>query len=371
MVERIQDSPYLQDSSRSNLQNHPGAEGRYRGERAVHKDIQSLIADAAEEVTFSVSDRLEKKESKKKLSDRRLKSTAAETAEKYLKKVPDIGEPKKLRSFLNRLKKAGPMTSKDLRRAVAEFSDHAPERFAALSYAKDMLAEEGGHGESVQALEGEIGRLLEEHGPEIRSHIHVHETASDALESDFSDGELGRFYEEVQLQHEGLTETCTALMTTHSKEDFTKAVEFMIKAAGTRLQAGSARISDVELQKTVDDLFKLEVLGSLHEECADLIRKMEDQTEIAADLTPRYLMTEILQAKDEKWLQSDRILKIAEKAAPSGDEENAIYFSTELLKLIRDLPIKVYESTESRQKLIDVVQEALDIQIEQEEEGLE
>ena len=53
------------------------------------------------------------------------------------------------------------------------------------------------------------------------------------------------------------------------------------------------------------------------------------------------------------------------------DIQAQIYFLRELKTLVRNIPLKVYDSPETRENLINGVQEALDRTIDIEEEALE
>ena len=74
--------------------------------------------------------------------------------------------------------------------------------------------------------------------------------------------------------------------------------------------------------------------------------------------------------KNEKWLKSDQVIEIVALTG-IGNIEARIYILRELKEFVRLIPLKAYPDPESRPKLVDTFQEALDLTIEQEEEMLE
>lgn len=79
------------------------------------------------------------------------------------------------------------------------------------------------------------------------------------------------------------------------------------------------------------------------------------------------LMQQVLPLLEERWLDGPRITKIVDRQKIRGDEAR-IYFLRELLGIVRRIPLKVYQDDESRGRLIDAIQQALDTAIDEEEE---
>lgn len=85
--------------------------------------------------------------------------------------------------------------------------------------------------------------------------------------------------------------------------------------------------------------------------------------------TAHVLMQRVLPLMEERWVDGARIRAVVDQVQ-IRDIEARIYFLRELLGIIRRIPLKVYPDGESRTRLIDACQEALDAAIEEEEDEL-
>jgi type III secretion protein W len=384
------------------------ATGRYRGEQVTQQArVESPIQDAAEELTFSASETVEKR--KKKLASRKtgrqsmMSAKARELAQTLIKKLPDLGKAEKLRRFFEHLKQNRHMTPRQMRQEAGKFFKDVSHQHAALSFCIDMAAREGGGKEMAAALDGALESLMEEHGPQVRAGLNISAVAKEIAAKGFSDvQELRDFYRDTVLQHEGLNDLFKGIAESldlyvcpvcgytcrrkppdicptcggggqdfvYNETEFLTAVEFLIKAVGGDLQSRGPSISSVELKKIIDDLYQVEVLGNVHRSCFDLRSKIHKSFRINLPGTPIDLMGQILTMQAQTWHQSDDILNFSATAA-IRDLEAKIYFLRELVTLIKTIPLKVYPDADSRFKIITAAQEALDTAIEMEEEALE
>jgi type III secretion protein W len=349
-----------------------GAVGQYRGQQVTQKtDIMSLIADAAEELTFVASEKVEKKLAKRKIGKKAgMKSSALERAEFYLKRLPDLGRPEKLQQFLEHVKKQGAMSPRRLMEEAGKFFKDISHQYAGLSFAKEMIEQEGGQEELSASLKGALDECLKAHGPEIKAGLNMSEIARD-----FSEQGLGKvqglrdFYRDMVLKYEGFNETYRSILERYGESGFIQAKDFLIKAVGADLQSQGPSVSPVELKRVIDDLYQLEALGNLHRDCSALLEKLGKGFGIKSEITPQDLMGRIMALKEEQWITGNSIEGIVQSVG-IRDIETRIYFLRELKNLVRDIPLKVYGDTESREKFLDAVQEAMDKAIESEEEAL-
>ncbi|MEW4486705.1 TyeA family type III secretion system gatekeeper subunit [Thalassoglobus sp. JC818] len=86
--------------------------------------------------------------------------------------------------------------------------------------------------------------------------------------------------------------------------------------------------------------------------------------------TAEAIIKEVLPLRNQRRIDSGKLMSLAERLG-LHDCEPKIYFLREMAGIVRQLPLKVFESTEERLRLIDGIQEALDLAIEEEEEELE
>ncbi|HHB1594385.1 TPA: TyeA family type III secretion system gatekeeper subunit [Vibrio campbellii] len=81
------------------------------------------------------------------------------------------------------------------------------------------------------------------------------------------------------------------------------------------------------------------------------------------------LMSDVIALVEQRWVGSAEIWNL-ENAMELASTERKISFFRELHKLIRHIPIDVFNDEEQRQNLIQAVQKALDEAIDLEEEEM-
>ncbi len=86
----------------------------------------------------------------------------------------------------------------------------------------------------------------------------------------------------------------------------------------------------------------------------------------AAAFTAHDLMKEVLQMTAQRWTDPDGLAKLATAAGFSAPPAR-IYFLTQLREKVRTLPLKLFASPETREKLLESMQTALDREIAREE----
>ncbi|HQB31070.1 MAG TPA: HrpJ domain-containing protein, partial [Syntrophales bacterium] len=135
-----------------------GAEGEYRGRKVVHRiDVRSLIAEAAEEISFSFSERVEKTLPGRKIIPKSGRMTRAmERAWDHLARLPDLENTERLQEFLELLKSRGEWTLPGILRDARSFFRDVSHRHAGLSFAREMLEGE----EGFEALRDGVGKAL-------------------------------------------------------------------------------------------------------------------------------------------------------------------------------------------------------------------
>ncbi len=403
MVDRIDGGSQFQQSIPQGKAANTGAEGQYQGQKVSHKpDAASMIADAAEEMSFGASEKVEKKLSKRKIGSKGgAKSSAMEQAELYLKKLPDLGGSKKLQQFCDHLKKQGDLSPGQLRQEAGKFFKDSSHQFAALSFAGETIGSEAEQQGLKQNLKTALTELLKEHGPSVRAGMNISETAGRFAEKGLGDiGQLRDFYRETVLKHDGINDTyrdildnmdyfickvcrhtCSAAESAkcpacgadtqsllYNEEEFLKRVDFLLKSVGCDLGSEGSSIEPARLKKVIDDLYQVEVLGNLHRNCKDILAKMQQQFNSTTGTFPPDLIKNILDGMQEQWIREDHILRLVRKIH-IPDIEGQIYFVREFKELVRLIPLKIYDDPETRDNFLTAIQDALDSVIEKEEEA--
>lgn len=352
------------------------ARGAYRGEAVVlDEDPLSMIEDAAEELTFGASEKVESKE----LAERKVEGgsrildrvDAAERVQEYLAKLPDMGRQEKLQEFVNQLRQHGANTPRQVLDEVRQFYSDVSHQYAALAYADEELEREGGPEELRAAVRGAMDESMREHGPEIRAGLNISSVAAE-----FSGRELGEiqqlrdFYRQTVLGHDGLRETFGSILKEYGAGGAPNAISFLLKAVGEDFSSKGPSIEPSELKLILDDMYKLEVLSTVHDRAAALLDRMGRRFDSVRGGNPEELMGSVLTLADSSWVQPDQVAQIG-KGLGIREPEPEIYFLREMKEMVRLIPPKIFPDADRRDRLLDAVQDALDAAIEREEEGLE
>ena len=81
------------------------------------------------------------------------------------------------------------------------------------------------------------------------------------------------------------------------------------------------------------------------------------------------VVMQLLPLREQRYIDPSKVLKIADRLK-IRDIEARIYFFRELLAIVRRLSLKIYRDPDDRLRLIEAIQQALDLAIEEEEEML-
>lgn len=85
--------------------------------------------------------------------------------------------------------------------------------------------------------------------------------------------------------------------------------------------------------------------------------------------TPQEIIREVLPLTRQRRIDPAILLGLADRLG-IHDCEPRIYFLRELTGIVRELPVKGFDSPEGRLRLIDALQQALDDAVEAEEEEI-
>ncbi len=254
-------------------------EGNFKGQTVVVEDASTALANAAEEMTFAASEKVEKKLSERKAGSKEaLKLNADQLADKYVNMMGDSQPPHKLHEFLDSLKKKGDKaTEEDVRDLLKrEFSD-VSEQYAALAFAEEALQNEGGHEKLLGTVSSVKDTLLQEAGPAIRAGLNIAvdvlKFASQGLEQL---DKLRELYRYAVLGRETVSEMYQAIMQRYGETRFPQALDFLIQAAGNDLDAHGLgpSMAPAHLETAVNNINYVQQMGNLYRVLADLVEKV-------------------------------------------------------------------------------------------------
>jgi type III secretion protein W len=349
--------------------------GTYRGRRVLTvPNPLSMIEEAAEEVGMEAEERMDRR-----LEERRASHGRTESPKKSAMTSLLTGESEadaQSESILDREELEDYVRYLENHRGSSEKEvlDEAERRFADVSDQYQAMAEAGtllGDGEENAGLREALDRaeanLLETSGPAVRAGLNIVEAALALASSGFAPvDEIRDFYRKSILDFASVADLYEKIIKRFGKEKFQTSVEFLLRASGQDLESAGPSISKEQLRSVTDQLYDVEVLGNMHRNLSDLLDRTRELFKQGLHAEAFDLMSEILRLTGERWISAEHFQHMLEKA-DIADLHASIYFLTALREQIRLIPLKVYPSTESRGKMLDAAQIALDGIVEKDE----
>ena len=341
----------------------PAAQGSFRGETVVLETTNplSLLKDAAEELTFAHSERVEHQEiSERKAEGRFIGLPPPGAIEKMFDKLPDSGGAEKLRQAIDKIMKVGASSPQQIIQLAQESYDDVSFQFLLLQELRRQIEEKGGNPALARATDEALVQLQAEHGPAIRAGLNAAEAIAEFAQGDPTRArDLRQFYRDSVLGFEKIGDTYQALLGKYGVEGFPEGVAFLIKAAGDDLSATGPSTPTPALKQILDDLYQLEVLSTVHERCGRLAGTMSRMYGERPGGTPQELAGELMAMTGDRSVNAQRIERLADGLGVT-ESEPRIGFLRELKEICRLIPLKIYQAPDQRELLRDAVQGALD-----------
>lgn len=340
--------------------------GSLFGHKAVVVDSpMSLLADAAEELTFAVdtTDEFE-------LEERKERDDISEAMEERVRKYRELMREKGQAEQLDRLLDAvRARTGKEhaLRQARERFPDPS-DAWAALRAVRDELA---GHPSVAAALNGvdeALAELEAEQGAAIRSGICGALNAA-GFEALGDSGRLGSLYRGVVCDFGDVNELFAHIRETYGN-DFDAALDFLYKALASDLAADVPSMEKSCLEHVNANLGELRLLQSARSLCTRLLDRWAGVHGVTAcPLDDMALLGRIIALRKEKYISGIQMARLADEAG-APDIERKVLFLQELLNTVRSFTPALFDGTEGRMKVLNAVQDAVDAAVAEEDEWL-
>ncbi|MCL2000316.1 MAG: TyeA family type III secretion system gatekeeper subunit, partial [Planctomycetes bacterium] len=249
------------------------------------------------------------------------------------------------------------------REALAEFRDPT-ERHAALLWLEKELADTP----SLQALARREREQLEaEEAEAIQAGYNINGVDAEAVGGP-AEGRAA--YRRTVLGHGGIGGMLEEVLARHGSDDFTGTVEFLRQAVAADLSAATPATDKRELESLNNDLYHLRALANFTREFGGDIAKLragggKEPLENAGLETLRLLC----KAKEERLVMLDG-LKVILKLEGAQDPVYDVRALTQAQRLAHQLPAKLFNDEDMRQRLLAAGQKLLDAAIDLEEVAL-
>ncbi|WP_303878511.1 type III secretion system gatekeeper subunit SctW [Desulfovibrio piger] len=326
----------------------------------------SLLAEAAEELTFAVdtTDDFE-------LEERKERDEISEAMEERIKKYQEmmrgareIQKTRDLKGFLD-----SRTEKEEALRQLRRFFPDPSEAWAALKdIHEELSAAPDTPPETLRVLNEALEELERTEGPAIRAGINGALNAR-GFEDLGDAGVLGSFYREAVCHFEDVNSLYDHIQKTYGK-DFDAALDFLYKALGSDLAADMPSMETSHLEHVNGSLGELRQLQSARSLCARLLERWGSVHGIRhCPLDDMALLGKVLDLRKERYISGSRISRLAEEAG-APDIERKVLFLQELLNTTRSFAPSLFDGNEGRMRVLDAVQDAVDAAIAEEDAWL-
>lgn len=328
---------------------------------------ESLLADAAEELSFSAdtTDDFELEERKER---DRIKKSEEERVKLYQELMHEAGKSEQLNSLRDSLRSRA-----DSRRALDKAREYFPDpsdAWAALRQMQEELLREGADKALLDDVTAALGDMEAQEGPAIRAGIQGALASAGFGELGGSDA-MRDFYRQTVCEFSSVNEVFAHIVDKYGV-DFDKAMDFLFSALSADMAADTPSMGMRHLESVHDSLGKVRLTQSAYRLCETMMDRWANVHGVKPQkgrLTAMELLGDIVGLRDKRFIGAVQIEGILAKAG-APDIEREVLFLQELLSTARKFPVALFDDEQGRMKVLDAVQEAVDRAVEREDEYL-
>ncbi|MBO4300233.1 MAG: type III secretion system gatekeeper subunit SctW [Desulfovibrio sp.] len=343
-----------------------GATGKLIGKAVVEVVTpQSIFEDSMEELTFTLnkSDDYALKNRKER---NRTDSSMKERLKAYRKMAEENGATDKdAVEDLTSAIEAHPERETILKEALEKHEEPA-EAWAALEEAREQLTRKGADATVLRELDEALALMDMRYGAAIRAGVTGSLTAAENYVSLGSPLDLGSTYRKATLEF-----TTTRSLYTYVQEkyggDFDKAVDFLYASLAADMNCDEPSMDKASLESVNTSFGKLRSFQSAHAQCDAQMQRWGKIHQIHnCGITGTELLGKVLDMGEQTFVGASQANDIAREAG-APDVERRILFLQELQQTVRGFTPLVFDNAESRTRVLDAVQGAVDNAVAEED----
>ncbi len=365
--------------------------GSFGGQQVQVDTAESVLTDAAEEISLHHSEKAESKHSsqRKKEATQKQEVMSAEAILAYMDAADAHEDPEQLVHLAKRMLSrqnapagqaglrgqpgsAAPQTGRRTRGRQDDAADEVrkvyrnpTQQILALQYVLQTGEREHAPEEVLEELREALDELELEHGDAARADINTIEAAAQGGASATQVLAFQDTYRDVVLGEHSLAATLQLALGRFGEGDFSAGLARLVQALGQDLAATRPSADPARLQSLVQDLYHLGVASTVLDGCRELHARLGEAVG-PLPATPVQLMQSLVGASAEKWIGASRFTTLSHDFG-AGAVQPQIQFLTGVKALMRDMPPKVFVDSDQRQTVLQAVQDALDAAIDREE----
>lgn len=338
-------------------------------EAVVVSSPMSLLADAAEELTFSVDTtnefELSEREEKDKIED-----LFAKRVELYQQLMHQVGKSQVMET-LNQILRTVRTPVEARKQAEHHFPDPS-DAWAALGELLKNLEKDKADPEVISAVRAARDTLEEERGLEIRAGIHGTLEAAGYADIDTTDN-LKQLYRQTVCEFTSVNDVFSRVQEKYGDAGFERAVSFLYASLSANMDTDMPSMEKSHMESVNTSLGQLRLLQSAYAQCERVIDRWENVHGITAakdnGFTGMALLGDTLALRNESFLSAMHIERLADRAK-APDIEHRVLFLQELLSMTRAFPSSLFDGDAGRMKVLSAVQDAVNAAVVTEDEYL-
>lgn len=332
----------------------------------VNDSPESLIADAAEEIGFSV-DKTQDHEIGRRKDKERAEAPSKKLLEMYrlMMQRPEKAQAEsELVGALKRQKSAEAM-AKSLQDAFADPTD----AWAALEAAMETFdADPEVDASSRAALKTVYDDFMREKGEAAR--LGLRGALAAQGRADFSDIDEGKsLYRHAVGEFSSVREVFADIQKQYGTR-FDAAMDFLFSALSADIDSEAPSMGKAHLESVHGKLSLVRLTQSAFLICGDVLDRWHNEHGVAASaLTPTALLDDILKQIEQRWSGTSACNAVVQKAG-APDIEREVLFTQDVLAAVKRFPTELFDDADARERLIDSWQSTLDEAVAREDEYL-
>lgn len=350
----------------ANVQSAKSASSVFMGHTVSTVDSpSSLLADAAEELSFSVDKTKDYEVSRRK--ERQTSEISEERLKAYKALMEKANQTENMGRLVEELKRASDREA--MSRAVHEAFKDPTDQWAAITEALEALSKDPSvSSEALNALKTFARDFYAANGDSIR--LGLQGALSSAGFPEIGGADAGKtFYRETVGEFTDVKEVFASIEKKYGA-DFDKAMNFLFAAISADIESEAPSMGKAHLESVHAKLREVRLAKSAYLLCTDLVGRWERVHDVhASGFTGMTLLGDLIDLRGNKYVASGSIDRMLDKAA-APDIEHEVLLRQELMNTVRRMPTALFIDEEGQRSVLDAVQTSLDEAIAREDEYL-
>lgn len=327
----------------------------------------SVLENAREEVSIGVAT-LGGTRSFKDLqvgAGRGVRRMTLEQIQAYLDNTRAHPDPSELAELIKRMQ-----TSRQPRETAQRQTRAPAHQYALLQLALDDAQKRGLPADALQRLEDAIESLDFERGREVQAGLNTSQVAADFAPDAAGFENFQQAYTDIVLGENTFAQTLQVVLKRVAGargQDFHRGLQALLHALGAELSAAHTSTDPRRLQALVQDVYQLEVAGTVLANCNKLSGDIERQYGITS-VDPLELMKKLVGFTAERWVMPTRLTEMAEAFHVAGLPER-LAFHAGTRAILGDMPVWAFHNGDlkAREGVRDCMQKVYDDTVAAEE----